>query len=129
MRAKKLLDRTHHEYGPRGWHGLLSREDAEEVGGTLAQQFADHAPRGGDRHTRLMRVLTLAQKSGDHHVTGEEARTLMSAFRLSYNGVELRCANGEIGSLAKRSRISGLCGAFSRTFRGNSLFDVEEVAL
>ena len=129
MRAKKLLNRDHHEYGPRGWQGLLSREDAELVGGTLAQHFADHVPRNGHRHTKLMRVLTLAGRGGDHYLVGDEARTVMSAFRLAYDGVELRCANGELESRAKRSLISGLCGAFQRTFKGSDLFQVEPVAL
>lgn len=134
MRASKLLKRDHHAWGPQAWQGILTREDAELVAGDLACEFANKAPRGGVRHQRLMAVIVRAMKAGEAFIAEEEARTLMSAFRLAHASPmehvsEVEVLDTGVKVFPRRKRKGNLIGAFMRTFDGNDLFKVGEVAV
>ena len=138
MRASKLLTRTHHTYGPDGWQGILTREDAETLGGHLCRGFSHHAPRGSERHSRLVSVLGKAMKLGQVYVAEDEARTLMSAWRLTHAS-QLETEAGPVPSEAtletgvkvypERTVKQRLLTAFNRTFPKARFFDIAEVAV
>ena len=134
MRASKLLNHSDHTYGPDGWQGTLSRDDAHDIGGVLACAFGEYAPRGGEKHRRLVRALVDAEKSGDAFLCGDAARTVMSAFRLAHadslDFIAREVEELETGAKVYpvRSLKGRILDAFKRTFPKGNLFDVQAVA-
>lgn len=136
MRASKLLTRSHHTYGPEGWQGILSRDDAEAIGSLLACAYAEtkQGKRGGEEHQRLVRKIVEACKAGDAFLCGDDARTMMSAFRAAYDDSLDYFAREEetLRTGAKvypvKSWKQRLLAAFKRTFPKGNLFDVQAVA-
>lgn len=134
-RAKKLLTPAQHEHGPRGWQGTLSRDDAREIGGILACAFGEYTPRGGEKHRRLVRALVSAQQAGDVFLSGDDARTVMSAFRLAH-GDSLAWLAREEETLETGDKVypvrswkSRLLQAFKDTFPRGDLFAVDARAV
>ena len=123
VRISKLLKRDKHEQGPRGRHGKLTPEVVADVGDELlvAYQMCPDVVTYGHRYERLQGLIEWT-KYATCELAGDEARTVMSAFREAVESLRRRNLSPEV----RDKRIKRLYRACTATFGRLAIHEIDE---